>query len=315
MMTDVSQPTAAWALHPELSLLKISGPDRVTFLQRQTTQDIRLVSPTYTATTCLTEANARLIEVFDVFGGERSLLALPYSGEAQALASYFKKKIFFMDQVTMEVLTDFAAIDLEGPQASEHLAALHLPNLEANLGQTSSAGEPPDATSIWVYLRHGVLADHAYRIIAPTTKIMRLATSLTLLAPQLSNSELEFLRIKARVPRAGHEITPDYTPLEIGLEWAISDSKGCYTGQEVIARQITYDKVTRKLVLFSASAPLTQQSILYVGDRRCGQVTSVAKSPAGEFCGLAVVNKSCLASNEPLTALIGSNAVPVKVWS
>ena len=46
-------------------------------------------------------------------------------------------------------------------------------------------------------------------------------------------------------PPPAPRLTGEYSPLEAGLAWACAENKGCYTGQEIIARQITYDKVTR----------------------------------------------------------------------
>ena len=73
------------------------------------------------------------------------------------------------------------------------------------------------------------------------------------------------------------------TPLEAGLRDAISDNKGCYTGQEVIARQLNYDKVTRRMVglLLPADAPiagLTGATIAAGG--RGGFVGTTVWSPA-----------------------------------
>lgn len=63
----------------------------------------------------------------------------------------------------------------------------------------------------------------------------------------VNDKQYNVLRIEADLPRAGYELTGEYTPLEVGLKNMVSETKGCYTGQEVIARQINYDKVTQSL--------------------------------------------------------------------
>lgn len=109
----------------------------------------------------------------------------------------------------------------------------------------------------------------------------------------LSTETYQALRVEAGVPSAKHELTGDYTPLETGLAEAISAEKGCYTGQEVLARQITYDKITRQLV----GLHLTSQAV--AGDRlwsqeegkTVGEVTSATNSPRYGYITLAILKR------------------------
>lgn len=99
-------------------------------------------------------------------------------------------------------------------------------------------------------------------------------------------------RIDNNIPAAGHEIVEAYNPLELGLKDCISFSKGCYIGQEVIARLDTYDKVRRQLLPFKISDD--EFSALTVGskieyDNQMGIITSVAPEyHPNHFQGLAV---------------------------
>ena len=67
---------------------------------------------------------------------------------------------------------------------------------------------------------------------------------------EIQIEEYDQVRIDAGVPAYGAELTEDFNPLEAGLMPYISFNKGCYIGQEVVARLNTYDKVQRKLVKF-----------------------------------------------------------------
>ena len=82
-----------------------------------------------------------------------------------------------------------------------------------------------------------------------------------------------------------------YTPLEVGLQAAISDSKGCYTGQEIIARQITYDKVTQQLRILRMEKPLEPGAQVRVEGKKAGVLTSAAESPQFGPVGLAVLKR------------------------
>ena len=107
----------------------------------------------------------------------------------------------------------------------------------------------------------------------------------------LSAETYEILRIEAGVPAAESELTDAYNPLEAGLQAAISESKGCYTGQEIIARQITYDKVTRRLVGLTSAQELKVGCTVMSEDKRVGAVTSTAISPRLGPIALAYIKR------------------------
>jgi folate-binding protein YgfZ len=87
------------------------------------------------------------------------------------------------------------------------------------------------------------------------------------------------------------ELIEDYTPLEIGYQNMISESKGCYTGQEIIARQITYDKITKNLVGMKLDRYVDVGSSLIAGEKSVGTLTSVVQSPRFGIIGLGVVRR------------------------
>ena len=81
------------------------------------------------------------------------------------------------------------------------------------------------------------------------------------------------LRLKLGIPAFGFELTEDFNPLEAGLISHISFNKGCYIGQEVVARLNTYEKVQRKLVKLAWQGDLDQKEITYDG-KSVGVITS-----------------------------------------
>lgn len=92
-------------------------------------------------------------------------------------------------------------------------------------------------------------------------------------------ADLEPLRIAAGRPRWGAELTPEVIPLEAGLERAISQTKGCYTGQEVIVRILHRGHVNRHLraLTFGDEAPAPGAALFEPGNEKArGVVTSVA---------------------------------------
>ena len=99
-------------------------------------------------------------------------------------------------------------------------------------------------------------------------------------------------RVELGRPAPGAELTGEYSPLEAGLAWACAENKGCYTGQEIIARQITYDKVTRTLVGLRSDMLLERGAPVTADGREVGVVTSAALSPTeGRPLALAVIKR------------------------
>src|SRR5207245_3582017 len=94
-----------------------------------------------------------------------------------------------------------------------------------------------------------------------------------------SAEALEVLRIEAAVPKWGVDMDETTIPNEAGLEArAISYDKGCYIGQETIARIKTYGHVNRQLVQLAAPGEVLPGAKLSAGGGEVGQVTSVARS-------------------------------------
>jgi folate-binding protein YgfZ len=114
---------------------------------------------------------------------------------------------------------------------------------------------------------------------------------------------LETLRIEAGWPGAGRELTEHWNPLEADLQWAVSFTKGCYTGQEVVARLTTYKKVQRTLrglKIAGDRVPILDSKVRQ-GETEVGVVTSGAWSPGlGSVIALAYID---LAQSAPGTAL------------
>jgi folate-binding protein YgfZ len=107
----------------------------------------------------------------------------------------------------------------------------------------------------------------------------------------MTSTEYEVLRIEGGLPGPDGELTEDFTPLETGLGDLVSDTKGCYTGQEVIARQITYDKITRGLAGIRLEEPARAGARVFAGESSAGSVTSYANSPRAGYLALAVLKR------------------------
>ncbi len=128
---------------------------------------------------------------------------------------------------------------------------------------------------------------------------------------------LEALRIAAGIPRWGAELTEAVLPDEAGLRERgfISENKGCYVGQEIVARIKTYGHVNRVLVRLEVTGgvPRPGEKILFEGEE-CGAVTSAtARGAAGGALALAYVKRERATEGTALTVSSFAGNLPASV--
>lgn len=289
---------------PDPGYLRIGGADQITFVQRQTTNDIQALVPGRALLTVLTSSTARILDVWRlVTEPDGSLGAITLPGRGAATARFLRSHVFFMDKVTVsDASTDFMQIEVFGPEAARVLGQIGLAQAPA-----------PDEIAFWdmgdVPLR-AIGTGHGWLLIAPSEHGEALQERLsTAGAVPLSPEAYEVLRVEAGRPGPARELTDDYTPLEANLDAAIADRKGCYTGQEIIARQITYDKITRRLAGLRLEVMVTVGAAIQVEGRTVGAITSVVQSPRHGPIALAVIRRPHHAPGTPLTVVDAGNTV------
>ncbi len=279
--TQAATHTAAWYRLPQPGALLLGGATRTDYVQRQTTNDVGLLSPQRAVPTVLTNPSARILEVFTLLQHGEHFLLLTQPGHAAGLAAYFKRHLFFNDQVTVEDSSAaWAQLELYGPQVRSALASLGFAQQPSALDEVVSATWQDQAL-------YAIQDEYCIRLLLPSA--LDLPADWAAL-PELDLASREQLRIEAG--RAGDlEFTDANTPFEVGLGRYVSASKGCYTGQEVLARQVTYDKVARGLAQLSSDTAMQPGASVSLDGRTIGQVSSAAVSPTLGPLALAVLRK------------------------
>lgn len=278
---------AAFQLRPTGGVLRMTDADRIDFLQRMTTNNIAALTPGTAAVTVLTSPVARSLFAFTVVCERDALLLLPALGETDALLKHLRGQIFFMDKVKIEdVSAQYGRLRLMGPEARATLM---------DLGYEASTADGAVEAANGVILLHQSEYDlPGYEILAPIDARAEFLSALMEHGALRLDDPLVYTarRIELGRPIPDAEISSEFTPLESGLGWACAENKGCYTGQEIIARQITYDKVTKTLVGLRSAHPLAEGADVTVEGRSVGTVTSAAHSPAlGVPVALAIVKR------------------------
>jgi folate-binding protein YgfZ len=299
--------------------VRLAGPDRVAFLQRMTTNDCRVLSPGSGLPTVLTSSTGRVSAFILVYAGDDALYLRTEPGQGAGVARYLSGLIFWNDHVTVSDLSpETGQWGLYGPGAAARVSSL--------LGNQSASGLAPyawisgaiDGSPVLV-LRGGPLELAAWTLVAPAGSAV--ASALPTAGAWLDEGTLAQLRVEAGLPAWGHELTDQVTPLEAGLRAAVSFNKGCYTGQEVIARQENYDKITRELMglflpedLPLAALPELTGAAVHASPARPGYVGTAAWSPAlGRPVALAIVPRNAAQPGSAVTIRIAGNEIPVTV--
>ena len=246
----------------ETAVLDFEGPDGIAFLQGQLTQEVRSLAPGEARPPAALTPKGKLLFLARLVGlpkGRR--LVLPRSEREPALA-HLKKFVIFQKVEITDRSDEFVRVGLYGPRARDVPAegdATRLPR-EGELAAEIlvAAGKAPDFE-----------------------RVLERAGSVP-----LTGESAEVLRVEAGRPRFGQDVDASNLADEAGLDAAISTTKGCYVGQEIVARMRTYGRVNRRLVGFrfpeGAIAPgtvLKRPEEPEAGKVEQGRVTSAVLSP------------------------------------
>lgn len=282
---------------PRIQLLSVSGEDRRRFLQGMVTCDVEVLEPGQGAYGFFTDAKGHILSdgVVRSFA-DRLWLELP-EATLTAIKAHLEHHIV-ADRVEVHRSADTRALTIAGRRSGEHLAAL--------TGEEHLAGAPRWSHQAVEMLGVGALraAEHRMGIEAFTlwagaeplaTLRARLSDLEQLAAPRaVSWAAAEIVRVEGRVPLFGRDFGPENLPQETGVEEAVSYDKGCYLGQEVVARLHYRGRVSRQirpLRFAGESLPPLGARLSYDG-REAGRVTSAVRSPSsGALLGLGMVKR------------------------
>lgn len=290
---------SAYRIIPEGGYLAITGADWIDFLQRQTTNDLRALTDGTLITTVLTSPVARILDVFQVFSGlsglhnsrvqETGVQTLTLPGRASSTFRYLNSRIFFMDRVDVANLSHmYVQVDLLGPQSGSLLAGYGYES-KPDAGWVSSINFQGQVLTL---LRMDRGIGLGYRLLLPAGLLEPLGQRLVADGSvPIDQDTHQLIRIERGIPGEHGELTEEYTPLEVGYQSSVSPNKGCYVGQEVLARQVTYDKITRKLCGLKLDEPVGTGTQLLGNNNPVGVITSIVESPRFGIIALAVVKR------------------------
>jgi aminomethyltransferase (EC 2.1.2.10) len=264
------------------------GRDRAALLHRLSTNDIERLKPGEGTLTVLTTPIGRIIDLLTVHALDDALLIVTSPDQGPPVFGHLRRNIFFNDQVTLEAAgRTHAQMALYGPQAACLIAELTGAAIDLPLhGITTTAIA---GVRLLIARRKPMAVTVLRCMFRPTGMMPSQAALLAAGATPIDGDTLDVLRIERGYGAFGRELSQEYIPLETGLLDAVSFSKGCYVGQEIIARMESRGRLAKRLCGLQLNQPVTPPAKLVCDGRDAGDLTSAAVSPRFGPIALAYV--------------------------
>jgi folate-binding protein YgfZ len=276
------------------SWLRVTGSDSLTFLQGQLTNDLKnLIQRGAVYGLWLNHKGRVQGDAFVLRAEDETFFIGSYASPAAAIQAHLESFLIADDVAITDETSDWAGVTWFTDATADEVRAA-LPEGFHFRGRRGGA-------SHWEW-------------VAPRAVVAEVVAGLDP-ALAISTETMEERRVAAGIPAVPRDIGPGELPQEGGLERdAISFSKGCYLGQEVMARLQAMGQVRRQLLPISGSgAPPAVPATLFAGERAVAKIRSVVATESG-WQGLALVMLLHLPEDRRLAVSAGGEpAVTVEV--
>lgn len=282
-------------------MLKFSGEDRIQFLQGMITNDVKALKPNEGAYAAFLTAKGGMISDLRIFLFEDSILMDLNSDKTEIVLQTLNRYLISEDVEISDVSEKFGIISIQGPKSAEVLNSISsypIPSLKENafVNQALNSIKTINATIV----KTAYSGEEGFDLIASNDQMADL-WKLTLESGEKFDIKpagvetLNILRVEAGIPVFGIDMDESTIPLEAPIEdRTISYTKGCYIGQEIIARLKYRGRPNKFLVGLKFSGdflPMRDDPILKEG-RQVGRVTSAVFSYSlSEKIGLGYVHR------------------------
>jgi len=292
---DAATRSAAFLRRAPYACVRATGADALDLLHRLSTNDLRRLRTGQAARTILTNEKGRMIDLITVAALEDGLLLLVSRGNEHHFQRWIEKYTIAEEISLANLSKETSLACIVGPRSLEAAAALAGRAATADGIAVVQDGRRRltvvTASARWgweVYLVSAVGTDDREdgdHLLEDRCRDAGVAI--------ISPDEFECARISRARPAFGSEISESYTPHDAGLAEFISTTKGCYVGQEVLARMVTYQKARKGLIGFTSALPLPAtggKALLFKDDVEVGVLTSSSPRPVyGRSLGLGIV--------------------------
>ena len=258
-----------------LGLLQVTGKDKLPFLNGLLTNDVLKLGNANGVRSALLNTKARVLADLYIYSRDEDLLMDTGDTQGAKVKEILDRFIITEDVHINDIASQFVHLTLQGREATDQVSALS----GSALGNKSLEHKMIGPTMIVNRDRTG---QTGYDLIVPNDEAEAVWQGLLLKGVMpVGQDALEILRLEAGYPRYGIDIDENIIILEAGFKDAISFTKGCYMGQEVVARATHIGRVNKNLVQFKSEterAPMPKSKFSSDG-KEAGYVTSATFSP------------------------------------
>jgi len=245
-----------------VSLIRLEGGDTRRFLHGQSSQAIELAQPGACLATCLISPTARMRGLALVAVDDTGADLIVIAGDGETIRSGLDRVLFPADNVRLGAVEPATLWQWQGGVEAE-AGELLRPGVDLGSGPAAAALLQRSGSGLPSWLEA---------------------------LPQWSSEQVESNRLRHGLPAAPGELNDDTNPFELGLADWVSLNKGCYVGQETLAKLATYDGVKQQLRSWQSSEAVEPGTTL---SNAAGERAGVVTSAQGNR-GLALIRRSCL---------------------
>jgi folate-binding protein YgfZ len=281
---------------PERAIVEVEGNDRVRWLDGMLSNDVAGLAPGPQRSGCralaLTRKGQIVADVY-VWLRPRSFWLETDAAAVPGLLEHLRRLVVSDDVRLADRRGVLALVALEGPAAPELAAAAGASPVAlaaCSVAELAIGGVPAVAAA------YGASGEPALRLAVDAAALVQLCAALAKAGRRFglvdgSAEALEILRIEAGTPAFASELAGGVLPAEARLEAAVAFDKGCYTGQEIVARVESRGQVKRRLtgLLLESGVPPSPGAAIDAAGERVGEVTSACVSPARGAIALGFV--------------------------
>jgi len=295
--------------------IRVTGADRIRYLHNLLSNDIRSLVPGRGCyATLLTHQGHIESDLYAYVGGEEVLLECPPSGTSKLFESL--SRFIIADKVALENATAALGIlSFQGPEAPSVITQiLGEPVKPMEMLEHRAVNRKPS----WRVVRRDRSGSDGFDLWVPATDMPSLwdrALSMGSVLP-VGHRALNWLRTEAGIPWHGSEIRDKSLPMELGMDSAISLSKGCYRGQEIVARVIHRGQLQRGLAALAVGHDTEPEpgSEVHAGGTKVGEVASATWSPRlGKPLALALMKNEFRSPGVRVEIVSGSSVLPAEI--
>ncbi|MDP2301222.1 MAG: hypothetical protein Q8N03_02210 [Ignavibacteria bacterium] len=302
------------------AIILLTGADVLDYLHRVSTNDLKNLPPTKITKTIFTTDKGRILDLVEIVNvGEKKFL-LGGNNTSSILTRWLEKFVIMDDVHVKNLQNEYVVIELIGPQADSFITLL--------FGKQVESLEPDSVKEIFFDISNIYVCKHLNRHNEASYKIiLRQNEAVNLISYALSNKGLfDFQLVGDDAYKifsieegifSSSELNDSYNPLEAKLNHIISFTKGCYIGQEVIARLDSYDKVQKFIAGIEFEKKINLEHEVKVFDEQgieAGIITSsICDCERGKMIGLGYIKKGYIGNGNVLSILNDEEKITINI--